>query len=65
MSRDFLGEKTKFINFFLRYPKILETLLSELDKYNATAVPPANLPLDPKADPRFWDNVWTNFGDSL
>lgn len=47
----------------LRYPAILQTLLKELDLYNSTAVPPANLPLDARADPRFWDNVWTNFGD--
>lgn len=47
----------------LSYPAILQQLLVELDRYNATAVPPANLPLDPKADPRFWDNVWMNFGD--
>lgn len=45
------------------YPNILKTLLDQLEKYNKSAVPPGNLPLDPSGDPRFWDNAWTNFGD--
>lgn len=53
--------KFNYCNF--SYPAILQKLLLELERYNSTAVPPANLPLDPQADPRFWDNVWTNFGD--
>lgn len=46
-----------------RYPEILNELLTRLGEYNQTAVPPANLPLDPNADPRFFDNTWTNFAD--
>lgn len=38
-------------------------MLKDLEAYNATAVPPGNLPLDSRADPRFWDNTWTNFAD--
>jgi len=38
----------------------MEVSISEI---NATAVPPSNLPWDPRADPRFWDHTWTNFGD--
>lgn len=46
-----------------RHPDILNALLSRLSAYNETALPPANLPLDPNADPRYFDNTWTNFGD--
>lgn len=42
---------------------MLNDLLGRLKVYNQTAVPPANLPLDPNGDPRFFDNTWTNFGD--
>ncbi|XP_046811287.1 arylsulfatase B [Lucilia cuprina] len=50
-------------NLAQKYPNILEALLEELDNYNATAVPPSNLPLDPRANPSRWNYTWTNFGD--
>lgn len=50
-------------NLANKFPDILVDLLTTLDKYNETAVPPGNLPLDPRADPRRYGNVWTNFGD--
>lgn len=50
-------------NVAKEYPEILQRLLARLEAYNDTAVPPSNLPLDPNANPRFFDNVWTNFGD--
>jgi len=37
--------------------------MTELERFNATAVPPSNKPADPRADPRFWNYTWTNFGD--
>ncbi|XP_055316309.1 arylsulfatase I isoform X3 [Sitodiplosis mosellana] len=46
-----------------RHPEILNSLLERLNAYNETALLPANLPLDPNGDPRFFDNTWTNFGD--
>lgn len=46
-----------------RYPNILNTMLELLHAYNSTAVPPANVELDFRGDPRRWNNVWTNFGD--
>lgn len=51
------------VNLAEKYPNILKALLDELDAHNATAVPPSNKPMDSRADPRFWDNTWTNFGD--
>lgn len=38
-------------------------MLATLSNYNKTALPAANLPIDKRADPRLWNNVWTNFGD--
>lgn len=46
------------------YPNILADMLGELAIYRKSAVPPQNLPLDPSGNPKYWDNVWTNFGDS-
>lgn len=45
------------------YPEILQLLEISMSEINATVVPPSNLPWDPRADPRFWDHTWTNFGD--
>ncbi|XP_055382349.1 arylsulfatase J, partial [Condylostylus longicornis] len=45
------------------FPSILKSLLKDIERYNATAIPPNNKPRDPKGDPRLWDNTWTNFGD--
>lgn len=45
------------------YPEILQLLEVSISQINATVVPPSNLPWDPRADPRFWDHTWTNFGD--
>lgn len=46
-----------------KFPDILLQLSKELRMENTTAVPPANIPIDPRGNPRFWDNVWTDFGD--
>ncbi|GFG35010.1 hypothetical protein Cfor_01113 [Coptotermes formosanus] len=45
------------------YPETLQLLEVSINEINATAVPPSNLAWDPRADPRFWDHTWTNFGD--
>ncbi|KAH8421017.1 hypothetical protein KR222_003996, partial [Zaprionus bogoriensis] len=52
-------------NLAKQFPKVLETLLLELQLINATAVPPSNKPDDPRGDPRLWNYTWTNFGDFL
>lgn len=52
-----------FFSVCFSYPQILNHLQLELAKWNRTAMPPTNLPLDPRGDPRFWDHTWTNFGD--
>uniref|UniRef100_A0A1B6DH44 Sulfatase N-terminal domain-containing protein n=1 Tax=Clastoptera arizonana TaxID=38151 RepID=A0A1B6DH44_9HEMI len=50
-------------NLAQRHPNILEHLESILTAINVTALPPGNLPIDPKANPKFWDHTWTNFDD--
>lgn len=44
-------------------PLVVQRLLERLAEYNATAVPPANVPLDARANPIYWNGTWTNFGD--
>ncbi|ALC42093.1 CG8646 [Drosophila busckii] len=50
-------------NLAARYPQVLQSLLTELKLQNSTAVPPANLPDDPRGAPSLWNYTWTNFGD--
>jgi hypothetical protein len=50
-------------NLAEKFPHILDSLVLRLEELNKTAIPAGNLPLDPRADPRFWDHTWTNFGD--
>uniref|UniRef100_T1I2L4 Sulfatase domain-containing protein n=2 Tax=Rhodnius prolixus TaxID=13249 RepID=T1I2L4_RHOPR len=45
------------------YPDLTKRLLEELSKLNETALPAGNLPIDQRGNPKFWNNIWTNFGD--
>uniref|UniRef100_A0A161M804 Arylsulfatase b n=1 Tax=Triatoma infestans TaxID=30076 RepID=A0A161M804_TRIIF len=47
------------------YPDLTTRLLEELRKLNETAVPIGNLPVERRGNPKFWNNIWTNFGDYL
>ncbi|KAL7643636.1 UNVERIFIED_CONTAM: hypothetical protein RMT77_005619 [Armadillidium vulgare] len=47
------------------YPSVVETLMSKLKSYNSTAVLPSNKPLDPRANPVFWNDSWTNWFDYI
>ncbi|CAH2000847.1 unnamed protein product [Acanthoscelides obtectus] len=51
------------VNLADKYPEKLQQLLDILERYNRTALPPENLPLDPRGDPKYWNYVFTNFGD--
>nr|CAH7753973.1 unnamed protein product [Callosobruchus chinensis] len=53
------------INLADKYPEKLRHLLNILEQYNRTALPPENLPLDPRGDPKYWNYVFTNFGDYM
>lgn len=52
-----------FYYLFYRFPSILQSLEREIVKFNATAIPPSNMPADPNSNPKFWDHTWNNFGD--
>ncbi|XP_058456524.1 arylsulfatase B-like isoform X2 [Malaya genurostris] len=62
---DVIRDPCEFENLAEKFPTILESMLKKLDAYNATAVPPGNMPLDSRGDPRFWSYTWHNFGDDL
>lgn len=47
------------------FPDLLKELLERMESINKTALPPGNKPLDPRADPRYWSNTWTDFGDFI
>lgn len=47
------------------FPDKLNELLVRMEEINKTAIPPGNKPIDPRADPRYWSNTWTDFGDFI
>ena len=40
-------------------PDILKMMLSRLDRWLESAVPPQNEQLDPAGDPANWGGIWT------
>ena len=42
----------------LLFSDILEVLLTRLEEYRVTMVPPRNQPSDPAGDPKYHDNCW-------
>ncbi|XP_048480807.1 arylsulfatase I isoform X2 [Plutella xylostella] len=52
-------------NLAEEYPEVQHMLLSRLQEFNRTAVPPGNFPYDSSGDPKHWGRVFTNFGDYL
>ncbi|KAK5643868.1 hypothetical protein RI129_007713 [Pyrocoelia pectoralis] len=45
------------------YPDTLSQLQKRLNEWKETEVPPSNLPIDPKGNPKYWEYTWNNFGD--
>ncbi len=52
-------------NLAFSYPDAIAMMESTLSLYSTTAVEPLNKPIDPRADPRYWDYTWTNYMDFL
>ncbi|CAH0396995.1 unnamed protein product [Chilo suppressalis] len=44
-------------------PDILQQMLTELSEVNRTVVPPNNKPIDERGNPKYWGQVYFNFGD--
>ncbi|XP_018576345.1 arylsulfatase B [Anoplophora glabripennis] len=60
-----LQDPCEIRNLAQEYPQILTNLENILTEYNKTAIPPGNLPLDLRGDPKYWNYVFTNFGDYI
>ena len=45
------------------YPQLVKRMEREIKKLGKTAMKPNNVPFDPKADPKYWGYVWTNWKD--
>ncbi|XP_076641495.1 arylsulfatase B [Halictus rubicundus] len=60
-----INDPCETVNLATKLPTIVSRLQAELQKLNATAIPPGNLPWDDRANPALWDHVWLNFGDYL
>lgn len=50
-------------NLVFHYPDVVRTMERTLEMYKATEVPRGNKPIDPRADPKFYDYTWTNWWD--
>lgn len=46
-------------------PEMLRTMLQATDEYMRTAMRPRNQPNDPRSNPKFYNNTWTNWYDEL
>lgn len=53
----------EYNNLAKSYPRVLKHLMERLLELNRTAIPPGNRPINQKGNPKYWNNVWTNFGD--
>ena len=51
----------EYYNLAKKEPEILNHLLQRLAAQNATAVPPKNLPIDPRANPDNFGGVWSSW----
>ncbi|XP_060530533.1 arylsulfatase I-like isoform X2 [Cylas formicarius] len=54
----------EFLNLADTDADILESMVTRLQEYNATSLPPQNVADDPNADPRLHQHVWSIWGDN-
>ncbi|XP_070505136.1 arylsulfatase B [Chironomus tepperi] len=52
-------------NLFDTYPNIAKALFVRLEDFNSSTLPPGNLPIDERGNPKNFNYVWTNFGDYI
>ncbi|CAN7937132.1 unnamed protein product [Ixodes hexagonus] len=60
---DLSKDPCEYNNIAEQHSEVLQRLLGKLAGYQATSVPPANVPLDPRADPALHNNAWVSWGD--
>ena len=59
------ADPCEFNNLVFNYPDVVRTMERTLEMYKATEVPRGNKPIDPRADPKFYDYTWTNWWDYI
>lgn len=52
------------VNLANSRPELVEKLKEIVQAYRELSVAPLNKPADPRANPVFWNNTWSNWGDS-
>lgn len=62
---DVINDPCEENNLADKYPNIMKTLMMRLEEFNASALPPGNLPIDERGNPNYFNHVWTNFGDYI
>lgn len=62
---DVVNDPCELNNLAEKYPNIVKILTTRLLEFNASALAPANLPIDQRGNPNFFDHTWTNFGDFI
>lgn len=62
---DVVTDPCEMNNLAEKYPNIVKALMNRLAEFNDSALQPANLPIDERANPIFFDHTWTNFGDFI
>ena len=62
---DVINDPCELNNLADKYPNIVKTLSTRLLEFNSSSIAPANLPIDERGNPIFFDRTWTNFGDFI
>ncbi|GFR04766.1 arylsulfatase J [Trichonephila clavata] len=60
---DVMEDPCEYYNLADDHPEIVKMMLNKLSKYNSTAVPPGNKPMDPRSNPKYHNYQWTNWMD--
>ena len=48
-----------------KFPSVVHQMEETLRMYKATKIPPGNKPIDPRANPKYYDYTWTNWMDII
>ena len=62
---DLSADPCEFLDLAETMPAVTERLRRQADRYQQGMVPPRNKPADPRANPKFWNYAWVNWGDMV
>ncbi|XP_039310041.1 arylsulfatase B [Solenopsis invicta] len=54
----------EMINIIEQKPLVAASLKKAALKYRITMIPPSNIKVDPRANPKYWNNTWTFWQDT-